>query len=92
MEVQVRVQVRHVELPHRLRMPGGDVPVADVFANDGAVLAFLAPSEDGMFTLSPDKDAFAASLLVGVVLSAVGPALGELDQQVLQQDRLHHRL
>ena len=61
-------------------MPGGDVPVADVFANDGPILSFLAPSEDGMFTLSPDKDAFAASLLVGVVLSAIGPALGKLDQ------------
>ena len=55
----------HVELLHRLRMLGGDMAVADVFANDRPILA----------------------LYQGIVLAAIGSALGELDQQILEQLR-----
>src|SRR5271165_4385562 len=46
-------------------MRGGDVPVANVLANDRSVFSFHQ----------------------SVVLSPIGPALGELDQQALEQLR-----
>lgn len=78
MEVQIRVQLCGVELLQSFGVLARNVAVADVFADDRAVLAFLAPSQEGMVTLSSDKVTLAASLLVSVVGGAVGAAFGEL--------------